>query len=269
MTASIARSLLRRAHLRRLHRTTSYQFKSVEQAADLFALYELGNIYTRLGGPTADVLEKRLALMHGAPEVGALACASGTVAVFQAILNVAEMGDNIVGAAPPSACSTRSLCLLTFAPCILLSALPRYLLLRRGHLPPLPPAPLRRLTRAFCAAANNLYGGTMTMFEHILPKMGITCTFVDPNDPRNFVGDFVNDKTRAFYCETVANPSLDIADLVRPQGKAGFLAETVPFFDKTLPLCGVAGRHRGARPRERRAAHCRRHIHHGVSPAAA
>jgi O-acetylhomoserine (thiol)-lyase len=53
----------------------------------------------------------------------------------------------------------------------------------------------------------------MTMFEHILPRMGITCTFVDPNDPQNFVGDWVNGKTRAFYCETCANPSLDIADL--------------------------------------------------------
>ena len=115
-----------------LHRTTSYQFKSVEHAADLFALSELGNIYTRLGNPTTDILEKRLALMHGGPEMGGLAMASGTVAIFQAITNIAEAGDNIV-------------------------------------------------------SANNLYGGTMTMFEHILPKMGITCTFVDPKDPSSFL----------------------------------------------------------------------------------
>jgi O-acetylhomoserine (thiol)-lyase len=141
-----------------LHRTTSFQFKSVKHARDLFALEELGFMYTRLGNPTIDVLEKRLGLMHGGPELGGLAVASGTVAIFNAILNVAEAGDNIV-------------------------------------------------------AANNLYGGTMTLFGDLLPKMGITCTFVDPNTPSNFLGPHVNDRTRCFFCETCSNPALHISDM--------------------------------------------------------
>ena len=64
-----------------VYRTSSYVFKSSEHAANLFALKELGNIYTRLMNPTTDVLEKRLALLEGAPEFGGLALASGTSAV--------------------------------------------------------------------------------------------------------------------------------------------------------------------------------------------
>lgn len=79
-----------------LHRTTSYVFKNTEHAANLFALKELGNIYTRLQNPTTDVLEKRVALLEGAPELGGLAVASGMSAIFYSIFNLAEAGDNIV-----------------------------------------------------------------------------------------------------------------------------------------------------------------------------
>ncbi len=81
-----------------VYRTSSFVFKSAEHAANLFALKELGNIYTRLMNPTTDVLEKRVALLEGAPEMGGLGIASGTSAIFYAVINVASAGDNIVSA---------------------------------------------------------------------------------------------------------------------------------------------------------------------------
>ena len=53
-----------------IYRTSSYQFHSTEHAANLFALKELGNVYTRLMNPTTDVLEKRVAMLEGGPEMG-------------------------------------------------------------------------------------------------------------------------------------------------------------------------------------------------------
>ncbi len=79
-----------------IHQTTSYQFKSSEHAANLFALREFGNIYTRLMNPTTDVFEKRLAALDGG--VGALATASGQAAITLALLNIAQAGDEIVTA---------------------------------------------------------------------------------------------------------------------------------------------------------------------------
>ena len=81
-----------------VYRTAPYQFRSTEEAANLFALAELGNIYTRLMNPTTDVLEKRMALLSGAPELGGLGVASGTNAAFYAMINVAQAGDNVVSA---------------------------------------------------------------------------------------------------------------------------------------------------------------------------
>jgi len=140
-----------------IYRTAPYQFKNSEAAANLFALAELGNIYSRLMNPTTDVLEKRMCLLEGAPEMGGLGLASGTSAAFYALINLAEVGDNIV-------------------------------------------------------AARQLYGGTYTQFNDILPKLGITVKFVDVNDPKAFA-QAADDKTRAFFCETVSNPALDVADL--------------------------------------------------------
>lgn len=79
-----------------IYQTTSYQFKSTEHAANLFALKEFGNIYTRLMNPTNDVLEKRVALMEGG--VASLAVASGQAAETLALLNIARAGDEIVSA---------------------------------------------------------------------------------------------------------------------------------------------------------------------------
>ena len=140
-----------------VYRTASYVFKNTEHAANLFALKELGNIYTRLMNPTTDVLEKRVALLEGAHEMAGLGLASGTSAVFYSIINLAQADDNIV-------------------------------------------------------SARNLYGGTYTQFNDILPALGITVKFVDSNDPENFRAA-IDDKTRALFCESVSNPALEIADL--------------------------------------------------------
>ena len=140
-----------------VYRTSSYQFNNTEHAAKLFALQELGNIYSRLMNPTNDVLEKRVALLEGAHEMAGLSLASGTSGVFYAIINLAQAGDNIV-------------------------------------------------------SARNLYGGTYTQFNDILPKLGINVKFVDSNDPEAFA-NAIDDKTRALFCETVSNPALEITDM--------------------------------------------------------
>ena len=77
-----------------LYQTTSYQFNSTEHAANLFALKELGNIYTRLMNPTTDVLEQRLAALEGG--VAALAASSGHAAQAQAIFTLLSAGDHII-----------------------------------------------------------------------------------------------------------------------------------------------------------------------------
>jgi len=77
-----------------LYQTTSYVFNSAEHAANLFGLKEFGNIYTRLMNPTTDVLEKRLAELHGG--TGALAVASGMAAITLGVLNITQAGQNIV-----------------------------------------------------------------------------------------------------------------------------------------------------------------------------
>ena len=138
-----------------VYRTSSYVFNDTEHAANLFALKELGNIYSRIMNPTQDVLEQRVAQLEGG--AAALALASGTSAIFYSIINIAKAGDNIV-------------------------------------------------------SANNLYGGTYTQFNDILPDLGITVKFVDPNESSNFAGA-IDENTKALFCETVSNPGLDIADL--------------------------------------------------------
>ena len=140
-----------------VYRTSSFVFRDTEHAANLFALKELGNIYSRLMNPTTDVLEQRVSLLSGAPEMGGLGLASGTSAVFYTVINLAQAGDNIV-------------------------------------------------------SARNLYGGTYTQFNDILPALGIEVRFVDSNDPENFARA-IDDKTRALFCESVSNPALEIADL--------------------------------------------------------
>ena len=77
-----------------IYQTTAYEFSSTEQASNLFSLSELGNIYSRIMHPTADILEKRITSLEGG--VGALALSSGQSASAFSVQNIAQAGDNIV-----------------------------------------------------------------------------------------------------------------------------------------------------------------------------
>jgi O-acetylhomoserine (thiol)-lyase len=138
-----------------IYRTAAYMFKNTEHAANLFALKELGNIYSRIGNPTQDILEQRMAQLEGG--AAALALASGTSAIFYTIINICSQGDEVV-------------------------------------------------------SANNLYGGSFVQFNSILPQLGIKVRMVDPSNPDNFKAA-INERTRAIYCETLGNPSLNMTDL--------------------------------------------------------
>jgi len=149
-----------------LYQTTSYQFRDTEHAANLFALKELGNIYSRIGNPTVDILEQRVAAIEGG--AAALAVASGQAASAYAVQNLARAGDNIV-------------------------------------------------------SGTDLYGGTYNLFANTLKDQGIEVRFVDPADPEAFIRA-TDDRTRAWYVETLPNPKLvvapigEIAALGRPLG---------------------------------------------------
>lgn len=138
-----------------IYQTTSYQFKSTEHAANLFALKEFGNIYSRIMNPTNDVLEKRMAAIEGG--IGALAVASGQAAETIAILNIAQTGDEIV-------------------------------------------------------SADNLYGGTYTLFDNTFKRFGINVKFVKSEDLAGFKRA-ITDKTKAIYAESIGNPKLNVTDL--------------------------------------------------------
>src|SRR6187402_2226649 len=77
-----------------IYQTTSYVFNNAEHGANLFALKEFGNIYTRIMNPTTDVFEKRIAALEGG--VAALAVSSGQAAQFIALNNILQSGDNFV-----------------------------------------------------------------------------------------------------------------------------------------------------------------------------
>lgn len=149
-----------------IYQTTSFQFQDADHAKRLFGLEELGFIYSRIGNPTQDALETRLAAIEGG--AAALAVASGQAASTFALLNLASAGDNIV-------------------------------------------------------ASTGLYGGTWTLFAETLKQFGIEVRFVDPIDPQNFI-TATDDKTRAYYAESLPNPKLhvfpikEVADLGRPLG---------------------------------------------------
>jgi O-acetylhomoserine (thiol)-lyase len=138
-----------------VYRTSSFVFKSAQHAAGLFALKEFGNIYSRLGNPTNEILETRVTELEGG--AASVSVASGTAAIFNTVITIARAGDEIV-------------------------------------------------------SASNLYGGTYTMFEAILPDLGITTKFVDGRDPAAFDAA-IGPKTRLLYVETIGNPVLDVADI--------------------------------------------------------
>lgn len=146
-----------------VHRTAAYMFQSSAHAANLFALKEMGNIYTRLGNPTQEVLETRMADLEGG--VGALALASGTAAIHYTAINICRQGDEIV-------------------------------------------------------AAKNLYGGTYTMFDAILPDHGIRTQFCDMADEAD-IRSKINENTRMIFTEVIGNPMLDVVNI----GKVAAIAK--------------------------------------------
>ncbi len=84
------------AHGVPVYRTSSFVFKDAKHASNLFALKELGYIYTRLTNPTSDILEKRMAALDNG--VGALAVASGKSAIFYSLVNIMEFGEEFISA---------------------------------------------------------------------------------------------------------------------------------------------------------------------------
>jgi len=137
-----------------IYATTSYVFKDSAEAAARFALEAPGYMYTRLGNPTNDAFERRVAALEGG--VAALAFASGAAAMTCAVQNIAKVGDHIV-------CDKR------------------------------------------------VYGGTYNLFDHTLPEMGVTCTFVDGGDPANFEAA-IRSNTRAVIFESLGNPSSSVVN---------------------------------------------------------
>jgi O-acetylhomoserine (thiol)-lyase len=135
-----------------IYQTTSYQFDDTAQAARLFGLEELGNIYTRIMNPTNAVLEDRLAALEGG--AAALAVGSGQAAAFIALQNITHAGDNFV-------------------------------------------------------SSTGLYGGTWNLFANTFKTLGIEVRFVEPDDPEAFARA-TDDKTRAWFAETLPNPSLRV-----------------------------------------------------------
>lgn len=135
-----------------IYQTTSYQFDDTAHASRLFALQELGNVYTRIMNPTTDVLEQRVTALEGG--AAAVAVASGQAATALAVQNLAHAGDNIV-------------------------------------------------------SSTALYGGTYNLFANTMKDIGIEVRFVDPADPEDFVRAS-DDRTRAWYAETLPNPRLEV-----------------------------------------------------------
>jgi O-acetylhomoserine (thiol)-lyase len=139
-----------------IYQTTAYTFRDTKHAADLFALAEPGNIYTRIMNPTQGAVEERVASLEGG--VAALLLASGQAAETYAILNLAEAGDHIV-------------------------------------------------------SSPNLYGGTYNLFHYTLPRYGIEVTFVDDPDDLDSWKKAIRPNTKAFFGESIANPSNAILDI--------------------------------------------------------
>jgi len=155
-----------KARITPIYQTASYVFDNAEHAANLFALKEFGNIYSRIMNPTNAALEGKIAALDGG--VGALAVASGHAAQLLVFHTLMEPGCEIV-------------------------------------------------------AAKRLYGGSLNQLAHAFAKFGWTTVFVDADDPAA-VAAAINDKTRAVFIESLANPGgvvQDIAAIADVAHKAG------------------------------------------------
>jgi O-acetylhomoserine (thiol)-lyase len=138
-----------------IYQTVAYEFDNAQHGADLFNLAVPGNIYTRIMNPTTDVLEQRCAELEGG--IAALCVSAGSAAINYAILNIAEVGNNIVS------------------------------------------VPM-------------LYGGSYTLFKHMLPRQGIEVRFAE-DDSAASLEKLIDDKTTAVFCESIGNPAGNIVDI--------------------------------------------------------
>ena len=136
--------------------STTYVYESSKEMGALFDLQEEGFFYTRLGNPTNDVVEKKIAALEGG--VGALITSSGQAATLMAVLNICPAGYHVV-------------------------------------------------------SSSAIYGGTFNLFYKTMKEMGIETTFVSPTATLEELRAAMRPNTRAVFAETLANPSLVVADL--------------------------------------------------------
>lgn len=136
--------------------STTYVYESSKEMGALFDLQEDGFFYTRLGNPTNDVVEKKIAALEGG--VGALITSSGQAASLMSVLNICTAGDHLV-------------------------------------------------------SSSAIYGGTFNLFYKTMKEMGIETTFVSPTSTKEELMAAMRPNTKCVFAETLANPSLVIADL--------------------------------------------------------
>ncbi len=141
-----------------IHMTATYRFNDADHGAAIFSGAAEGFVYTRIGNPTVDLFQKKMALLEGGED--AIATASGMAAIASVALPLTQPGDNIVS------CAT-------------------------------------------------LYGGTYSLFNHHLRRMGVAPRFLRPADCRAEaqVASLIDSNTRLLYMETPANPTLDVLDI--------------------------------------------------------
>ncbi|VAY86315.1 O-acetylhomoserine sulfhydrylase / O-succinylhomoserine sulfhydrylase [hydrothermal vent metagenome] len=136
-----------------IYMSTAYEFRDSQHAENLFALKELGNIYTRLMNPTSAVFEKRMACLEGG--VAGIATSSGMSAIFSCIVNLCEAGDNII-------------------------------------------------------VASCVYGGTSTLTDHTIKRLGIETRKFDVTNPID-LEELIDEKTKLILFESLSNPNLQVA----------------------------------------------------------
>ena len=136
--------------------STTYVYESSKEMGALFDLEEDGFFYTRLGNPTNDVVEKKIAALEGG--VGAMITSSGQAASLMSVLNICTAGDHMV-------------------------------------------------------SSSAIYGGTFNLFYKTMKEMGIETTFVSPTSTKEELLAAMRPNTKCVFAETLANPSLVIADL--------------------------------------------------------
>lgn len=139
-----------------IYQSTTFRYDSTEEIGKLFDLSKDGFFYSRLGNPTVDAVEKKIADLEGG--VGALCTTSGQSAVLISLLNILGAGDHFI-------------------------------------------------------SSSTVYGGTINLFAVTLKKLGIECTFVDPESSEEELQKSFKDNTKAIFGETIANPAITVLDI--------------------------------------------------------